>query len=137
MKTYSIEFRVAVAAAHDRCGSSRQVAGQFKCCESWVRRLIQRRRETGSLEPKPPVFPDNRVLDDAGRAALGNLVEQTCDATLAELAAALGDSVSISTIWRALDTMGLSRKKKRGTPASRIGPMSRPRGRTGRPKSPV
>ena len=57
--TYSMEFRRAVAKAYDACGSSIEVSEQFDCCESWVRRLIQRRRQTGSLEPRPLKLPDN------------------------------------------------------------------------------
>jgi transposase-like protein len=62
--TCSMDYRRAVAAAYDECGSSAEVAGQFGCSESWVRRLIQRRRETGSLEPFKHTLPGKR---DVGR----------------------------------------------------------------------
>jgi DNA-directed RNA polymerase specialized sigma24 family protein len=39
---YPMEFRIAVTAAYDECGSSIEVAELFGCSESWVRRLIQR-----------------------------------------------------------------------------------------------
>jgi transposase-like protein len=39
--TYAMEFRRVVAAAYDECGSSADVAEQFGCSESWVRRLIR------------------------------------------------------------------------------------------------
>lgn len=48
---YSMDFREAVARAHDECGSSAEVAEQFGCSQSWVRRLIQQRRERGHLSP--------------------------------------------------------------------------------------
>ena len=52
---YPIEFRIAVAAAYDECGSSIEVAELFGCSESWVRRLVQRREATGgSLAPLTP-----------------------------------------------------------------------------------
>jgi transposase-like protein len=51
---YSMEFRIAVATAYDDCGSSIEVAEQYPCSESWVRRLIQRRTASGSLEPLVP-----------------------------------------------------------------------------------
>ena len=44
---YSIDYRRAVARAYDECGSSIEVAEQFACSQSWVRRLVQRRRERG------------------------------------------------------------------------------------------
>lgn len=42
-----MEFRQAIKAAYDECGSSIEVAEQFAYSESWVRRLIQRERGTG------------------------------------------------------------------------------------------
>ena len=40
------------------------MAEQFQCSESWVRRLIQRRRETGSLAPRPSRLPNNNKLNE-------------------------------------------------------------------------
>jgi transposase len=60
---YAMEFREAVARAYDECGSSIEVAEHFNCSESWVRRLIQRRRETGSLAPRPLRLPNYNKLD--------------------------------------------------------------------------
>ena len=48
---YSMEFRLVVAVAHEVCGSSIEVAEEHGCSESWVRRLMQVERETGSLAP--------------------------------------------------------------------------------------
>jgi transposase len=98
---YAMEFRRAVARAYDECGSSIEVAENLGCSESWVRRLIQRRRETGSLDPLPPVLPDNNKLNDDDLRELERLVAATPDMTLAELAAALGGKASVPTVWRA------------------------------------
>ena len=119
---YSMEFRCAVAAAYDECQSSIEVAEQFQCSESWVRRLIQRRRETHSLQPRPHHLPDNRKLDEDDLQKLGALIEQTPDMTLAELAEALGSKVSVPTVWRATQALGLPLKKRPCMPPSRIGP---------------
>jgi len=108
---YPMEFRRAVAKAYDACGSSIEVAEQFQCSESWVRRLIQRHRETGSLEPRPPKRPDNNKLDAEELEQLRRLIEQTPDMTLAELAEAMGNKVSVPTIWRATQTLKLPLKK--------------------------
>ena len=62
---YPMEFRVLVAAAYDECGSSIEVAEEYGCCESWVRRLVQRRRKTGSLQPLTPKRPDRHKLGEA------------------------------------------------------------------------
>lgn len=128
---YPMVFREAVARAYDECGSSIEVAEQFGCSESWVRRLIQRRRETGSLAPLPMHVPDNRKLDDDDLDRLEKLIRQTPDMTLAELAEALDDKVSVPTVWRATQTLGLTLKKSPSTPPSKIAPTSGQHGRPG------
>jgi transposase len=129
---YSMEFRVAVAAAYDECGSSIEVAELFGCSESWVRRLMQRRNARGgSLEPLPPRRPDNRRLDEADLRRLRQLIADKPDMTLGELAEALGHKASVPTVWRATQALGLPLKKKRCTPASRTAPTSRKRGPSG------
>ena len=128
---YSMEFRRAAARAYDDCGSSIEVAEQFACSESWVRRLIQRRRETGSLEPLAPKLPDNSKLDEQDLEELRRLITEKPDMTLGELAEALDHKASVPTIWRATQALDLPLKKRPGTPPSRTGPTSRRRGPTG------
>ena len=122
---YSMEFRRAVAKAYDDCGSSIEVAEQFECSESWVRRLIQRRRETGgSLAPRPIKLPNNNKLDEHDLDQLAELIGKTPDMTLAELAAALDQKVSVPTVWRATQALGLPLKKSPSLPPNRIGRTS-------------
>lgn len=128
---YSMEFRRAVAKAYDECGSSIQVAEDFGCCESWVRRLIQRRRATGSLDPLPAKLPDNNKLDERDLEKLRRLIADTPDMTLAELAAALGGKASVPTVWRATQKLDLPLKKSPSTPPSRTAPTSRRRATRG------
>ena len=118
---YPMEFRVLVAAAYDECGSSIEVAEEYNCSESWVRRLIQRRGQTGSLEPITPKRPDTRKLDDDDLGQLRTLIAARPDMTLAELAGALGDKASVPTVWRATQALGLPLKKRPSTPPSRTG----------------
>lgn len=118
---YPMEFRVLVAAAYDECGSSIEAAEEYNCSESWVRRLIQRRRETGSLEPLTPKRPDTRKLDDEDLERLRTLIAGRPDMTLAELAEALGHKASVPTVWRATQALGLPLKKRPSTPPSRTG----------------
>jgi transposase len=90
---YSMEYRRAVARAYDECGSSLEVAEQFDCSESWVRRLIQRRRQTGSLEPLEPKRPDNSKLDERDLQELRRLIAAKPDMTLGELAEAEAEAL--------------------------------------------
>jgi transposase len=129
--TYSIEFRIAVADDYDQTGSSIETAATFHCSESWVRRLIQRRRDTGSLEPRPAKRPNNNKLDERDLEELAALIARRPDMTLAELAAALDGKVSVPTVWRATQALGLPLKKRPCTPPSRTGPTSPRRGVTG------
>jgi transposase len=118
---YSMDFRQAVAAAYDECGSSIEVAEQFGCSQAWVRRLIQRRRESGSLEPRPHRRRDDqRAYDDQDEQTIRELIAARPDATLAEVIEALGKDVHPATASRTLKRLGLPRKKSRRTPANSI-----------------
>ena len=118
---YSMEVRRAVAADHEECGSSAEVAERFGVSASWVRRLVQRRREDGSLEPRPIKLPDNTRLKQGDLDQLAQLIADKPDMTLEELAAALTTKVGISTVHRATKKLGLSFKKSRSSPPSRTG----------------
>jgi transposase len=119
---YPMDFRLAVAADYDLTGSSIETAETFGCSEAWVRRLIQRRRETGSLELPPRRQPDTCKLDDADRERLARLIKDKPDMTLAELAEALGHKASVPTVWRETRKLGLRLKKRPCAPPSRTGP---------------
>ncbi len=116
---YPMAFRIAVASDYDLTGSSIETAETFGCCEAWVRRLIQRRRETGSLELPPRKPPDTSRFDAADLDRLAKLVADSPDMTLAELAGALGHKASVPTVWRETRRLGLRLKKRPSTPPSR------------------
>jgi hypothetical protein len=61
---------------------------QLRLVEVGVRRLIHRRRETGSLEPRPRGKPNHHKLDASDEEQLRRLIAQTHDMILGELAAA-------------------------------------------------
>jgi transposase len=119
---YSMQVRRAVALDHAACGSSAEVAHRFGVSESWVRRLVQRQREEGSLEPRPIKLPDNTKLKEEDLEQLAKLIADKPDMTLEELAAALTTKVGISTVHRATKKLGFSFKKSRSSPPSRTGP---------------
>ncbi len=52
MEPYDAALRGAVLAACDRNEGTRAIASRFKVSEAWVRRLKQRRRETGEVAPE-------------------------------------------------------------------------------------
>lgn len=130
MKPYSQDLRERVVrACEDSVGSRRQIAALFGVSTSWIRRLFQRRRETGTLAPLPSGGAHNVKMDEDRCGRLLLLVTEQPDASLAELHQRLGAPVHVSTIARTLIRMGLTVKKKSFGPASRIGPTSAKSGR--------
>ena len=120
---YSMGYRRAVARSYDECGSSIEVAEQFGCSGSWVRRLVQRRRERGTLGPGSSARRDDqRAYDDADEAKIRALIKSRPDATLAEVAGALAKPASPASVSRALTRLGLPRKKSPRAPPSVTGP---------------
>ena len=119
---YSQDLRDRVLAACDRGMNTKQVADLFDVSSSWVRRVKQRRREHGEVAPRPPEPVVRFTKID--REGLRALVEKHPDATLVELHAMLDVSCSTSTVWRALNKMGYTFKKRRSMRPSRTGRMS-------------
>src|SRR3981081_1458564 len=62
MAPYSMDLRERVARACDTSGDADAAAGRFGVSRAWVHRLIQRRRETGSLAPRKQHKFRSRVL---------------------------------------------------------------------------
>ena len=114
---YSQDLRDRVLAAADRGMKTKQIADTFKVSRSWVRRVKQRRRETGETSPRPMGAP---VIWKIDRAHLAEVVRSHPDATLEEIRDLLGVSCSRSAICMALQELGLPLKKRRSTPRNRI-----------------
>ena len=130
---YSQDLRNKVLAACDRGMPTKQVSGVFDVSPAWVRRLKQRRRETGETSPRPMGGATVIKIDMERLAAL---VGEQPDATLKELRERLGIQCAESAICMALQRLGLSFKKRRSTRPSRIARMSRPGVSSGGPISP-
>ena len=122
MKAYSIDLRERVVAACDaRDGTREQVAARFAVSVSWVRKLLRQRRDTGSIAPRPHGGGRAPAFDAAAAARLREAVRADDDATLEELGRAAGVACSASAVYRALDRLGITRKKSRGGRPSRTG----------------
>jgi transposase len=113
MRAYSADLRTRVLAAVDAGQLNRlEIATLFQVSLSWIRRLVQRRRETGTIEPQRQRHGRLPKFDEAQQQRLCELVQEDPDATLAELRERLAVGVSVTTIWRELTKMGISLKKK-------------------------
>ena len=111
-----------VAACDTRDGTRERIAARFSVSVSWIRDLLKRRRETGSIAPRPRGGGQPRAFDDAADQRLRESVRSDSDATLRELAKAAGIVCVPSAVHRALGRLGLTRKKSLAGRPSRIGP---------------
>ena len=110
MQPYSMDLRKRVLAACDAGLQTSEVAEKFEVSPAWVRRLKQRRRETGEIAPRQGKTGPKPKLQDHTEE-LERLVEETPDATLEELRQQLNVAVSVATICRALKALGITLKK--------------------------
>jgi len=122
MRAYSTDLRERVVAACDQGDATReQVAARFSVSIAWIRKLMRRRRETGSIAPKPRGGGRAPAFDPAAAERLREAVRADDDATLVELARAAGVACCPSAVHRALVRLGITRKKSRGGRPSRTG----------------
>jgi len=121
MRAYSMDLRQRVWADCQAGMTTPAVATKYSVSQSWVRRLKQRQRATGSIAPRPP-GPGRPVALAPHDARLRELVRADPDATLTELRQRLGVSVSISTVSEYLRRINFSFKKRSSGRPSRTGP---------------
>ncbi len=113
MRAYSADLRERVAASCDaRDGTRDQVAARF--CVGSIRRLLRRRRDTGSIKPGPHGRRRAPASDAPGPAGLRQAVRADDDATLQELAQAAGVACSGAAVCGASASRGITRKESRG-----------------------
>jgi transposase len=121
MAPYSMDLRKRVARAWDAGGDAEAVAAKYDVSRAWVHRLIQRRRETGSLAPRTQTKFRRRVLTAREEERLVLLITARPDATLTELRDALPTTAALATLWRTIERLGFTLKKngtrRRATPA--------------------
>ena len=135
MAAYSIDLRPKIVQACARqLGSQRVLADLFGVSLSFVEKLLRRHRTTGSIAPKPHAGGQRPVLDAAATSLVQQLVAHNADITLEELcarvAAERGIHISVATMCRVLQRLGLPRKKNRFMPASATPRASSQRAKT-------
>ena len=123
MKPYSNDLRERVAAACAAPGATQTtVAARFCVSVSFVEKLRQRQRASGSVAALPHRSGPAPLLDAVARAEVVACLRQQPDATLDELrvwvAAPGGPTVSLATMGRAVQALDWRRKKRASTPPS-------------------
>ena len=123
MQAYSIDLRERVAAAYATGEFTiPQVASRFAVSVSFVNKLLQRQRRSGSVAALPRRGGAAPRLQEADRQRLSACVAAQPDATLAELGqqlvAAGGPAIGQTVLWQTLQALGWRRKKRVCTPPS-------------------
>jgi transposase len=131
---YAQDLRERILAAYDRGMSTKPIAQLFCVSPAWTRRVKQRRRESGQITHKP--MGDLRLVK-ISLQRLRELVAQQPDATTRELHRRLACGCCESAVGMALKRLGLTFKKRRCMPATRIAPTSSHAAPTGRTSSPA
>lgn len=133
MKPYSNDLRCALIAAYETHDYSQQeVADLFGVSPATVRNILRRKRETGTPEAKPHGGGKTAMLSQPARDRVRQLLARRNDLTLAELCEQIAQEhqlrVSVPTMCRVVQRLGLRRKKRRSTPRNVIRPASSRRG---------
>ena len=119
--TYSLDLRARVVAAVDAGGATHaQVAARWSVSLGWVRKLLAQRRRLGHIDPVGHRGGAKRRLDEPAIEAVRAAVAAQPDIALEELRLRLRRrervKVSVPTLWRTLEALGLPRKKRRSSP---------------------
>jgi transposase len=118
MQAYSLDLRQRVVAAYENgVETILEVAERFEVSDSFIKKLLRRKRTTGDIAPIGHRGGQPRRLSDKHRKWLLKTVLAEPDITLGELQERLlGEKnlrVSVPTLCRALQALNLRRKKSR------------------------
>jgi transposase len=138
MDAYSMDLRRRVIQAVDAHEETQEeIAQRFQVSSRWIRKLLRQRAQTGSFAPKPHAGGQKPKVEGDALEKLRQHVRQRPDASLGELRAACGVVGSLMCICRALNRLGLARKKNRCGPRNYRTPPSQPSGTPGGRRSPA
>lgn len=123
MEAYSLDLRTRVIqAVEEEVDSRTEIAETFGVTTRWIRKLVQRYRETGSIEPLPHGGGRKAKFTPERLERLKTLVEKKPAATLDELRKSSRVPCCSMTVSRALQQLGYTRKKRHSTLASKSVP---------------
>ena len=117
---YSVDLRKRVVAAYKAGDKTyEEIAALFEVGRATVDRWISRYKKTGSVAASEHAGGRVPRVDEAGRKLLASIIEAAPDLTLEELATRYferrGVQLKISTLHRAVQALGLTRRKKRSS----------------------
>ena len=133
MNAYSKDLRIKALGALDRGMPRKEAAGTFGISLATLKRWLKRRREGEDIAPRPsPGRPPRILATEEQRHLLWVQLEENDDATLSghcELwERRTGVAVSVSTMSRAVRTLGWTFKKSRWWPPKETNRKGEPSG---------
>ena len=138
-QSYSEDLRGRVLAAVDGGMAARAAARVFRVSVSYIYKALIRRRRTGEVSASSRRGHRPRKLTAAQETALAAHIAGHPDLTLAALQTWLLEEhavrLSNGAMWSAVARLGLSFKKRRSMPPSKIVPMLRPGAASGARRS--
>lgn len=124
-RSLSNDLRWRVVHAYQaKEGTYRQLAVRFDIGTASVTRILALYRKNGTPAPRPHGGGNPPKVDAKGLELIARIVKDNPSATLLEIGQEYERVTSIkigkSIVFRALEKMGITRKKKRFTPPSAI-----------------
>lgn len=121
MAAYSVDLRERLVEAVERqVGSKREIARLFGVHESFLYKLLRQKRERGDLAPLPHGGGAQAKLSAGQWQQVASWIVATPDVTLAELQAQVQQKlrvrVGLTTVWRGVESLGVTRKKRASGP---------------------
>jgi transposase len=116
MNAYPIELRQRVLKAVDnKLGTQKEIANTFSVSAIWIRKLLYRRRKTGSIEPLPRTQGRKPAFRGNDLELLNDFVKENPDSTLQKIKEHFAGKVdcSIVAVHNALKHLGWNYKKNR------------------------
>jgi transposase len=130
MQAYSLDLRQRVVSAYENgVETILEVAERFQVSDSFIKKLLRRKRTTGTIAPIGHRGGQPKRLSEKHRKWILKTVLATPDITLEDLRESLlsehNISASVPTLSRELRALNLRRKKNRWSLVSETGANGR------------
>ena len=106
------EARELLVKGYEKSGDAGAIAQAYSVSERTVYRLVQQKRETGSVALRTSQRGRKPALAEEEKEKIRQCVEKRPDITINEIREELHLSASYSTVERAVQAMGYTLKKK-------------------------
>ena len=106
------ETRELLVKGYEKSGDVKAIAAAYSVSERTVYRLVQQKRETGSVSLCTSQRGRKPVLTEEDKEKIRERMEERPDSTVGEIREALNLAASPSTVERAIKGMGYTLKKK-------------------------